>query len=69
MDKKLLNIIDKKNTYNQLIKSAYPKQRDSLKKTNKIPAPKKIIKKEIEIIIDSDKSLNYKLCKECSPKA
>lgn len=69
MDKKLLNIIDKKNTYNQLIKSAYPKQRDSLKKINKIPAPKKIIKEEIEIIIDSDKSLNYKLCKECSPKA
>ncbi len=67
LEDKLLNALDDKWIYNNIIKNTYP---DTYKqKIDKIKIKdKKNEKKQTNIIIDEDKILNYELCPECSPK-
>ncbi|MBU0625906.1 hypothetical protein KKG31_06120 [Patescibacteria group bacterium] len=73
LEKKIMEIIDKKWTYNQLIKSAYPEQREEFKKERADAAvSRRKIKKlssGIHIVLDEDKYMNYTLCNECKPKS
>ena len=73
LEKKILEIIDKKRTYNQLIKLAYPEQREEFKKERAAAAVSrrktKKLSDEINIILDEDKHINYTLCNECKPKS
>ena len=70
LEKKLLEIIDKKRTYNQLIKAAYPSERDALRQSLQKPSTRTRDTSKIktsEIILDEDKVMNYTLCSECKP--
>ncbi len=63
LEKKLIEISDKKLSYGKLINIAYPKLKETHKKTNK-----KKPKWDSEIIIDGNSIINYQLCPECRPK-
>jgi len=71
LERKILEIIDKKWTYNQIIKASYPKQREEFKKERATAAVsrRKTKKKDkgIQIVLDEDKYINYTLCNECKP--
>gem|GEM_PF-178211 len=70
MEKKLMEIIDKKRTYNQLIKAAYPSERETLRQNlQKTSTKTKTATKGMmsDIILDEDKIMNYTLCNECKP--
>jgi len=70
IEKKLLEIIDKKRTYNQLIKAAYPSEREKLRQNlQKTPLRTRNAAKTVTagIILDEDKVMNYTLCNECKP--
>lgn len=63
LERKLIEITDRKLSYGKLINSAYPEQKDDIAKkptTKNIPI-------ENEIIIDGNSILNYQLCPECRP--
>ena len=63
LERKLIEIADKKLSYGKLINSTYPEQKDE-------PIRKqitKIITVENDIIIDGNSILNYQLCPECRP--
>jgi len=64
LEKKLIEISDKKLSYGKLINIAYPELKEANKKINK-----KTQKGESEIIIDGNSIINYQLCPECRPKA
>jgi GTP pyrophosphokinase len=64
LERKLLEIVDKKLTYGKLINIAYPELKDDTKR-NYIQKTETI---ENDIIIDGNSILNYQLCPECRPK-
>lgn len=64
LERKLIEIADKKLSYMKLINSIYPEQKeDSVKKQTTKNTPI-----ENEIIIDGNNILNYQLCPECRPR-
>jgi len=69
-ERKLMEIIDKKWTYNQMIRTVYPEEWEILKE-NKQKSKTKITKKDkenkSEVILDEDKTMNYTFCNECNP--
>ncbi len=73
IEQKLLAILDKKETYRQLIKSVYPKEiaayRDHTAPQAKI-ATKELntLKENFAVVVDGDKLINYYFCHECKPK-
>ena len=71
-EKKMVEVMDKKLTYSQLIKSVYPKERDSINKAiNVNNHPQNPIIKDIaahaRVLVDGDRLFNYTLCPECKP--
>ena len=68
LQKKLLDALEVKWIYSELIKSAYPKKYKEIKsQTTKQRIAEIIWNKNRGIIIDDDKLLNYTLCPECEP--
>lgn len=72
LEKKFSDILSKKLSYSQLIKSVYPKEREEQHKAViQSPFQTQIqqIKETIigKILIDWDSISNYSLCKECNP--
>jgi len=73
IERKLLAILDKKETYSQLIKSVYPKE-VAAKKSQKYIGPKPVeqdiknLKETLAVIVDGDALINYYFCHECKPK-
>ncbi|AHB40908.1 hypothetical protein P148_SR1C00001G0093 [candidate division SR1 bacterium RAAC1_SR1_1] len=72
LEKKFIEILDRKTSYSQLIKSAYPKEREQRnKQTNPTFFQSQLqqIKDAAiaRILIDGDHLSNYSLCKECNP--
>ena len=72
LERKLLIILDKKDSYSQLIKFVYPKE-FALKKV--IPASPKLVVKDLQalkdsmaVVVDGDILINYIFCHECMPK-
>lgn len=72
LEKKFMEVVDKKTTYSQIIKSVYPKEREKQNKitnanffqTQSSQTKEKSLSK---ILIDGDFLSNYTLCKECNP--
>lgn len=62
MERKLLEVADKKNNINRIIKSAYPEEQ-----TQTIVKTKKMNTVLDSAIIDGNQLLNYELCPECKP--
>ncbi len=73
IEKKLLAILDKKETYSQLIKSVYPKE-FAAQREQAYTGPKlvetdlKEFKENLSVIVDGDELINYYFCHECKPK-
>jgi GTP diphosphokinase / guanosine-3',5'-bis(diphosphate) 3'-diphosphatase len=73
IEKKLLAIFDKKETYSQLIKSVYPKE-FAAQKIQKGPWLKSVEKDphtlshHLAVIVDGDALINYYFCYECKPQ-
>ena len=71
-EKKMLEILDRKLTYSQLIKTVYPKEREVINKLNNtnttpIPPNTKVMPVSARVLVDGDKLFNYSLCPECHP--
>lgn len=69
-EKKMLEILDKKLTYSQLIKAVYPKEREAINKLNNsniTPIVSKSMPISAKVLVDGDKLFNYSLCPECHP--
>lgn len=68
----MVEVLDKKLTYSQLIKAVYPKERDSINKSTNAgsyqqsPAPKEVPLSS-KVLVDGDRLFNYTLCPECNP--
>ena len=62
MERKLLEVADKKSNINRIIKSAYPEEQ-----TQTIVKIKKSATISDNAIIDGNQLLNYELCPECKP--
>ncbi len=70
LQKKLIDAIENKLVYNEIIKTAYPTEYKDFyqNKTETKKNTKKIEDKQIKhVIIDDDKLINYYLCPECKP--
>ena len=68
LQKKLLDALEMKWIYSELIKSAYPEKYKEIKsQTTKQKIAEVIWDSKKGIIIDDDKLLNYVLCPECDP--
>ena len=68
LQKKLLDALEVKWIYSDLIKSAYPEKYKEVKShSTKMRIAEVIWNKKRWIIIDDDKMLNYTLCPECNP--
>jgi (p)ppGpp synthase/HD superfamily hydrolase len=68
IQKKLLDALEIKWIYSDLIKSAYPEKYKEIKsQSTKQKIAEIIWNKKRGIIIDDDKLLNYSLCPECNP--
>jgi len=72
LEKKFMEILDKKNNYSQLIKSAYPIEREEKNKSTNASFFQLQLQQIKEaaiwkILIDWDRLSNYSLCKECNP--
>ena len=72
IERKLLAILDKKETYSQLIKSVYPKE-FAAQKESVYAGPKsaeqdlKELKENLAVVVDGDTLINYYFCHECKP--
>ena len=71
-EKKMLEILDRKLTYSQLIKTVYPKEREVINKLNNanttpIQQNTKVMPVSARVLVDGDKLFNYSLCPECHP--
>ena len=71
-EKKMVEILDKKLTYSQFIKTVYPKERDILNKlVNSNAHAQGTVTKEVpvlsRVLVDGDRLFNYTLCPECNP--
>ncbi len=73
IEKKLIAILDKKETYSQLIKSVYPKE-IAAQKEQPYAGPKPVehdlknLKENLAVVVDGDMLINYYFCHECKPK-
>lgn len=67
LQKKLIEALDNKSIYWDIIKFAYPEKYKAVKVQN---TKQKIVSTiwEKKIIVDDDKLINYTLCPECNPK-
>lgn len=73
IERKLLDVLDKKWSYSQIIRTAYPKQwsthtiasqkQEEIRATPLLPVGITMA----NIIVDNDKLINYQLCPECRP--
>ncbi len=73
IERRLLAILDKKETYAHLIKSVYPKEvaaQQAKEYTGPKPAEQdlKHLKEVLAVIVDGDTLINYYFCHECKPK-
>lgn len=73
VERKLLAILDKKETYSQLIKSVYPKEVAAQREQTYVgpkPVEKdlKQFKDTLSVVVDGDTLINYYFCHECKPK-
>ena len=69
LQKKLIDALEIKWIYSEIIKSAYPEKYKTIKsQTTKQKIANIIWTKNRGIIIDDDKLLNYSLCPECHPQ-
>jgi len=71
IEKKLLSILDKKETYSHLIKSVYPKEVAAQKEQFVTRPFEKQVKDSpdtLAVIVDGDTLINYYFCHECKPK-
>lgn len=72
MEKKMFAILDKKETYGQLIKSVYPKE-FAAQKVVEYSGPRPVekdlkdFKETLAVIVDGDELINYYFCHECKP--
>jgi len=65
IEKRLLLVFEKKDTYSSIIKSSYPDLFVSRKSDNvKI---KKSDSNNLQVIVDNNKLMNCLLCPECKP--
>ena len=62
IEKKLMEVADKKSNINRIIKSAYPEEHGQI-----VVKAKKTIQILDSAIIDGNQLLNYELCPECKP--
>lgn len=73
IEKKLLAILDKKETYGQLIKSVYPKE-FAAQKMSEYTWPKPVekdlkeLRESLAVVVDGDDLINYSFCHECKPQ-
>ncbi len=72
LEKKFIEILDRKSNYSQLIKSVYPVEREKQNKvtnSNFFQTQLQQIKEDAiaRILIDWDRLSNYSLCRECHP--
>jgi len=74
LEKKFIEITDRKLNYSQLIKSVYPKEWEQYTKTMNVPqiqTPQQLqVLREAtssKLLIDGDVLSNYSLCQECHP--
>jgi len=71
-EKKIFEILDKKNTYSKLIREVYPNIRKKTIQLEKKKREEKYSEKkqttDKKVIVDQDKHINYKLCPECNPQ-
>ncbi len=68
IEKILLSIIDKKETYSHFIKSIYPQEVATRHVGN--PSIKKeleALKEVLSVVVDGDMIINYSFCHECNP--
>lgn len=68
LKKKLLDAIDVKQIYNEIIKKSYPKEYNDVFKNKTSSVPRQESNKLAKIIVDDDKLINYYLCPECKPE-
>lgn len=73
IERKLLAILDKKETYSQLIKSVYPKEVAAQKQQiytwlKSAQKDLKTLKNALAVVVDGDILINYYFCHECKPK-
>lgn len=69
LERRLITILDKKETYKQLIKSIYPKEWKEYHSKSFVEK-KSFVKKQLpnNVLVDWDNLINYSLCNECNPK-
>lgn len=67
MEKRLLLVFEKKDTYNSIIKSVYPDIFASEKSKNIKVHHKKTEKSVLQVLVDNNKLLNCTFCPECKP--
>lgn len=67
MERRLLLIFEKKDTYNSIIKLVYPNSFVSNKPENSKINEEKIDKSNLQVIVDNNKLLNCTICPECKP--
>lgn len=74
IEKKLIEILDKKSNFSQLIKSVYPKEFAIQKKQTHID-PRfiekdlQVSKNALSVVVDGDPLINYYFCPECKPQS
>lgn len=73
LEKKLFEVLDKKESYTHFIKSVYPTEIALQQKP--IPIARKAVSKELHdlrqnlaVVVDGDTLINYCFCPECKPK-
>ncbi len=67
IERRLIGILDKKETYMQFIKSVYPKDLFVKSDTNFDYKPHPSLPSLPTVIVDNDELVNYYLCPECKP--
>lgn len=69
LENKLIDAVEQKWIYNNIIRGAYPEAYQKLiNKNNPQKSKEEIIKNKTKnVIIDEDKLLNYQMCPECRP--
>lgn len=68
MEKRLLLVFEKKDTYNSIIKSIYPEMFVSPKNDSPKQQLNKTENIDLQVIVDNNKLINCDFCPECNPK-
>ena len=67
LERRLLNIFDKKETFSSFVKEAYPLEWKSFHKQSALRKASPKVEILNEVIVDGDSLLNYYFCPECKP--